>query len=289
MANKKSKQIKYTTKNFEREFPDNDTCLEWLKNYRFPEGIECPTCKKITKFYRIKNRPCYKCDICGDEVYPLANTIFHKSSTPLKTWFQAMYYMSTTRSGRSAKELQRITGVTYKTAWRMFKQIRSLLGEDSPKLNGIVEMDETYVGGKSHDSGGRTLSKTPVIGVTQRQGEVRTKVTENVKWATVTPFIIDNVARRSVICTDEFAVYNRLNDKGYIHRTINHRQNQYRKGIVHTNTIEGFCSLVKRGIDGVYHCVSPKYLQSYINEYSFRYNHRYDETPMFRLMLNQIR
>ncbi len=284
------KIAKYTKSDFEKEFPDNDACLEWLKNYRYPDGIHCPVCDRVTKHHKIAKRPCYKCDNCGHEIYPLAGTIFHKSATPLKTWLEAMYWMSTTRSGRSAKELQRITGVTYKTAWRMFKQIRSLMDEDTKPLIGEVEVDETYVGGVRHGKRGRGAEgKSKVLGAAQREGKVIAHVVPDVKRHTLVPFMNKNVDRNAILFTDEFPSYDHMARIGYKHLRIEHHLKVYARGKVHTNSIEGFWSLVKRGIGGVYHSVSPQYLQSYVNEYSFRYNHRNDETPMFRLMLNQIR
>jgi len=285
----KTKQPKFTQKDFNKMFPDDNPCLEWIKNKQYPNGIECPVCKKITKHHKFAKRPVYECDYCGHQVSPLAKTIFRKSATPLKVWFEAMYEMSNTRTGYSAKALQRKTGVTYKTAWRMFKQIRKLLSENTPLFSGIVEIDETYIGGVHHGRTGRGAGgKTPVIGIVERKGDVGTKVVDNLKWSTVMPYIAENVAKRSVICTDEFNIYDGLNHSSYIHRTINHSENQYANGLIHTNNIEGFWSLVKRGISGCYHHVSPKYLQSYINEYSFRYNHRDDETAMFVNVLNQV-
>ncbi len=285
---------KYTKKDFEAEFPTNDACLEWLKNYRYPDGITCLTCGKVTKHHKIVKRPCYKCDVCGHEIYPLAGTIFHKSATPLKTWLEAMYWMSTTRSGRSAKELQRITGVTYKTAWRMFKQIRSLLDEGN-QASGDVEADETYWGGKEKNKhankrldGCRGVQgKQAVIGVVERGGKVTATILPNTTVPTMHKFIYENVKSASTIYSDEHSGYIGL--IGYKHLSVKHHAGEYVKGTAHTNTIEGFWSLVKRGIDGVYHAVSPKYLQSYVNEYSFRYNHRKSATPMFHLMLNRVR
>ena len=119
---------KYTIKDFDTEFPNDGACLEWIKNLRWPDGIECPECEKVTKHHRVTGRSCYACDYCGHQIFPTAGTIFHKSSTPLRVWFRAIYQMATTRCGISAKQIQRETGVTYKTAWRMFKQIRLLLG-----------------------------------------------------------------------------------------------------------------------------------------------------------------
>jgi transposase-like protein len=219
----------------------------------------------------------------------LAETIFHKSATPLKLWFEAIFEMSTTKTGYSAKCLQRSTGVTYKTAWRMFKQIRSMLGENTGKFSGKVEADETYIGGARTGKRGRGASgKTIVAGVVERQASVSASVVPDVKANTLIPMIQDKVTPNSTIFTDEMPSYNRLNRIGFNHQTIHHAQRIYVKGDIHTNTIDGFWSLVKRGISGTYHHVSPDYLQSYVNEYSFRYNHRKDEKPMFQSFLNQI-
>jgi transposase-like protein len=286
----KTKQAKYTGKYFDNEFTDNDACLEWLKIYRWPDGIECPTCKKVTKHHKRTNRPSYECDNCGHEVFPTAGTIFHKSPTPLRVWFEAIFWMATTRSGHSAKELQRRTGVTYKTAWRMFKQIRTLLDEHPGMFKNEVEVDETYVGGSRHGARGRGAEgKTAVIGIAQRHGKVISQVVTDTKRSTVMPLINKNIVKRSMVYTDEYPVYDAIDKFGYEHEEVNHSIGQYVNGNASTNTIEGYWSLVKRGISGVYHAVSPKYLQSYLNEYQFRYNHRLEERPMFLTMLHQIR
>lgn len=280
---------KYTIKDFEAEFPNDDACLEWIKNLRWPNGIECPECEKVTKHHRVTGRSCYACDYCGHQVFPTAGTIFHKSSTPLRDWFRAIYQMATTRCGISAKQIQRETGVTYKTAWRMFKQIRTLLNEDTGFMSGVIEVDETYIGGKRKGKRGRGASgKTIVAGVVQRKAKVSASVVPNVKSMTLLPMIQGKALPNSTIYTDEMPSYNRLDHMGYNHETIHHANKVYVNGDIHTNTIDGFWSLVKRGIVGVYHSVSPDYLQSYVNEYSFRYNHRKDETPMFQTFLNRI-
>ena len=142
------KQNQYTIKDFKKDFPDDDACLEWLKMPRWPDGIFCDKCQKITKHHHVTNRKAYACDVCGNHVYPMAGTILEKSSTSLSTWFHAMFLMANTRCGISAKQLQRETGVTYKTAWRMFKQIRSMLDDDVSLEGSSVEVDETYIGGK---------------------------------------------------------------------------------------------------------------------------------------------
>jgi transposase len=285
----KTKQTKFTKKDFNKMFPDNDTCLEWLKNHIYPQGIECPICKKVTPYYKLHKRPVYACDICRHQVSPLNNTIFEHSSTPLKTWFEAIFEMSTTKTGYSAKCLQRSTGVTYKTAWRMFKQIRSMLGDNSGKMSGKVEADESYFGGARQGKRGRgASSKTIVAGVVERQGSVSAYVVPDVKANTLIPMIQNKVALNTTVFTDEMPSYNRLNRIGFNHETIHHAQRIYVNGDIHTNSIDGFWSLVKRGISGTYHSVSPDYLQSYVNEYSFRYSHRKDDKPMFQSFLNQI-
>jgi transposase-like protein len=285
----KNIQRTYTAKQFETQFPNDDACLEWLKNRRWPNGIECPVCKRVTKHHKLTKRPVYECDHCGHQVSPLAGTIFHKSTTSLKVWFDAIYEMATTRSGFAAKALQRKHGVTYKTAWRMYKQIRTLLDESPPIFSGEVEVDETYIGGVRRGKRGRgAKGKVVVIGIIQRQGRVMATAVPNVKRSTLLPFVAENISPDAVLYTDEFPSYDHITRFGYKHKRIQHSAKVYVSGQVHTNNIENFWSLIKRGISGVYHAVSPKYLQSYLNEYAFRYNHRRDETPMFELMLNQL-
>jgi transposase-like protein len=230
-------------------------------------------------------------------VHPTAGTIFHKSPTPLTTWFYAIYLMASTRCGISAKQIQRETGVTYKTAWRMFKQIRSMLGENDPiggKGKG-VETDEMYYGGYRKAGSGRCLrgdrGKTPVVGMVERKGRVIARTVENAQGATLLPIIREYVMPKTTIFTDELPSYHgisHMKSRGYEHKRINHSERVYVMGDVHTNTIEGFWSLVKRGISGVYHSVGHHYLQTYLNEYSFRYNRRFDVQPMFTSFLKQI-
>src|ERR1700691_3433026 len=169
------KELRYTVEDFHKRFPDDDACLEQIKEQRFPQGItHCRKCLKSRKHYRVKGRTAYACETCGNHIFPLAGTIFEKTSTSLKTWFYAMYLMGSTRCGISAKQIQRETGVNYKTAWRIFKQVRSLLSEGNLQLEGpTVEVDETYIGGKRKGSRGRALSGdkklVPVVGIVQRQ------------------------------------------------------------------------------------------------------------------------
>lgn len=282
--------IKYTLKDFQAQFPDDASCLEWLKTYRYPEGIFCKNCEKVTKHHLMTSRHSFSCQECGNHVHPTAGTIFHKSPTPLTTWFYTAYLMAQTRGGISAKQIQRETGVTYKTAWRMCNLIRRMLDEDKDPFSGEVEIDETYVGGKNRGGkrGRGSENKTPVLGVVQRKGKIKAVVVPNTKSKTVLPIIDKTVEKGTQVFTDEYPIYDQLNQMGYSHDRILHSQKIYVIGDVHTNTIEGFWSLSKNGIRGVFHSVSPKYLQAYMNEYAFRYNHRNDVTPMFISFLERL-
>ncbi|XUX01016.1 MAG: IS1595 family transposase [Dehalogenimonas sp.] len=280
---------RYTIKDFNKDFPDDSACLEWLRGYLYPEGIKCKTCDSVTKHHRVTNRACYVCDNCGSQVYPMVGTIFEKSSTSLKTWFYAIFLMSQTRCGISAKQIQRETGVTYKTAWRMFHQIRTLLKDNVGVFKGEAEADETYIGGVRKGKRGRgAKGKTPVVGIVERKGKIATKVVGNCKSSTLQPFVNKHVDWHTKLFTDDYEAYDGLSFYVDTHKKINHSNEEWVRDDVHTNTIEGFWSLMKRGISGVYHAISPKYLQDYVNEYAFRYNHRQDETPMFQSFLAQI-
>jgi transposase-like protein len=174
----------------------------------------------------------------------------------------------------------------------MFKQIRRLMDEKSNPFSGHIEVDDTYMGGRHRGMRGRGAEgKTPVIGLAHRdEGQVLSRVVRDVKTRTILPIIWKQVPRdaQNIIYTDELASYNLVQKLGYTHRRIVHGKGEYARGLTHVNTIEGFWSLVKRGINGVYHAVSPKYLQSYLNEYGFRYNHRKSQTPMFHLLLGRV-
>ena len=286
----KSKMERYTFEKFNREFPDDAACLEYLKNSLYPDGIHCATCDKVTAHYRVASRPSYSCQFCGNHVHPTADTIFHKSSTSLRTWFYAVYLMSATRCGISAKQIERETGVTYKTAWRMFRQIRSMLNDETP-LGGVgkkVEMDESLIGARTKRKNTPQKERATIFGMVERQGKVKAVVAPDRKMDTLRPLIRQYVLPRTMVFTDDYASYDGLNIRGWRHRRINHSAGIYVDGILHTQTIEGFWSLVKNGIGGVYHSVSHKYLQTYLDEYSFRYNHRRDTQPMFTSFLQQV-
>lgn len=301
----KSSESRYSLVEFMRDFPDDAACLEWLWQTRCvnEDGTTwCPKCetnRHFTRYSMAQQRQSWTCTACGHHVHPTAGTIFHKSSTSLHLWFYAMYLMTSTRCGISAKQLERELGVTYKTAWRMCNLIRKELmyQDDGDTLSGEVEMDETYVGGRRREWGGRSRvnehmvadkpkrgaggrppadhpTKRPVFGMVERGGNVRAWHVEDVKSTTLLPKVLKNVEPGSVVYTDEYQSYRPLARNGYEHKTIRHNDHVYVNGDVHTQTIEGFWSQVKRSISGTHHWCSAKHLQGYLNEYVFRYNNR---------------
>jgi transposase-like protein/ribosomal protein L24E len=266
--------MSYNFKDFDAEFPDDATCLGFIFKARYANYI-CE-CGKRDCFHRRTKRRAYQCAFCGVQIYPTAGTIFEKSETSLKSWFFAIFLFAKSKNGVAAKELERQLGVTYKTAHRMGHKIRALMAGKGNPLTGVVEADETYIGGKRSGQRGRgALGKTPVIGVVERRGEVRASVVMNVTADSAIGHIRKNVETTAQVITDELPVYNMAGKFGFAHKRVNHGQGEYVNGRIHTNTIEGFWSQVKRSIDGTHHSVSPKYLQSYVDEFSFRYNHRF--------------
>lgn len=267
--------MRYTFKQFKEEYPDDNTCLDSVFQNRYGDLECCPKCGVVkATFHRVKKRQCYACAHCGHQLYPLADTIFRKSSTPLWNWFYAIYLFSVAKNGVSAKELERHLGVTYKTAWRMCKQIRILMADEGKQLGGdkVVEIDEAYVGDISPN---RVYeNKSIVFGAVERKGRIKVKHVKSSGARVLLPGIEKSIVRGARVTSDKAQVYKTLGRRGYSHTTVNHSKLEYVRGDAHTNTIEGFWGQLKRSLDGTYHRVSPKYLQLYINEFVFRYNYR---------------
>lgn len=279
-------------------FGKEDQCLEYLLKLKYGETKQCPKCNKPFNYSRVAERKNYQCNHCNNVISPCAGTIFHKSETPLTSWFYAIFLFSVSKNGVSAMELQRHIKVTYKTAWRMCKQIRMLFN-DTPKLSGTVEMDEAYLGGKEdnkHESkkiGNKgTQGKTAVLGAVERStdesvGQVVARVVDDTTIKNVVPFIRSKVVLGSTINTDDYNSYYNVKYLGYNHRTVNHSSKEYVNGDNYTNTMEGFWSQLKRSIDGTYHMVSPKHLQAYVNEFAWRYNRR-NLKSLFITLLGEV-
>ncbi|HST33205.1 MAG TPA: IS1595 family transposase [Solirubrobacteraceae bacterium] len=299
----------YSLMEFMRECPDDAACLDMLWRERFAEDghhARCPKCERTRKFHRIKSRPAYSCDSCGHSLYPLAGTIFHKSSTSLHLWFYAIYIMASTRCGVSAKQLERELGVTYKTAWRMFNLIRNkLMVEDGEPLKGDVEVDEASVDGKPRKPQGgsrqiaigptrrseaaklRERSRATVFAAVERGGRIKTTVLESRRGPALKRQVIEWVEPESIVITDEWGAYNGLDRHFLAHSRINHSAGIYVQGDTHTNTVEGFFGNLKTGIRGNYKKVSHRWLQGYLNEFTWRYNHRYSRVSMFHLLVRR--
>lgn len=290
-------QNKFTLKQFHQRFPNDDVCLEEIKQLRFGDTLDCPKCQKHNKFYRVTGRSAYACAFCGHHIYPLKGSIFDHSSTPLTMWFYATYLMAQTRSGMSAKQLERMLGVTYKTAWRMFKQIRQLMADDGLQLFGEVEVDETYVHPdprknnrlNPHKRGRDYADNSQIIfGMVERGGRAKVKHVKSSGSRVLIPEINQHVKPSTQIYSDEWKAYGKLAVWGYRHNTIKHKDGVYVNGAIHTQNVENLWSNIKRGITGVYRHVDPKYLQSYADEYAFRYSHRDQPRQMFDLILANI-
>lgn len=260
------------------QFSDEQKCQKYLEEARWNGQIVCPHCKNDEKIYKFKNGKLYKCGKCRKQFSVRVGTIFEDSQLSLKKWFMAIYLITAHKKGISSLQLSKDIGVTQKTAWFMLHRIRHAIKAksfDKPLLSNIVEVDETYVGGKHHGKRGRgSENKTPVMGIVERHGKIRTKKLDNVKKATLQNEILKNVDKEAVVMTDDWLGYNGLS-KLFEHYVINHSKDVFVvDGIIHTNTIDGYWSLFKRGLLGIYHSISKKHLDRYCDEFEFRYNTR---------------
>lgn len=287
-----------TFSEFMRRFPTNDACLDYLKERHYPNGTICPKCAKPTRFHRIKGRSAYSCQYCAHHVFPTAGTIFHKSTTSLQLWFWAIYLISSSKCGISAKQLGREIGVTYKTAHRMLKQIRTLLAEDVGPLSGEVELDETFVGGKPRASHTRGMTrselarhalakKTIVFAAAERGGRVRASVVPQRDKANLIAKSREFVLPESLIFTDEWPAYEQVAPFFKGHRRIKHKQRIYVQDDAGTQNLESFFALFKNSVRGAHHNVSAKYLQNYLDEYTYRWNRRKDDGTIFASILER--
>lgn len=258
-------------------FSDEQVCKDYLVKIRWGSQIVCPHCSHDGKIYKMKKS--YKCSKCRKPFSVTKGTIFENSPIPLQKWFAAIWLITSHKKGISSVQLHKDLGITQKSAWFLLQRVRSAIINNSldTPLNGVVEIDETYIGGKGgkeENTQGRSLkTKKPVLGLVERGGRIVAMKVDNTTKGVLLPIIKENVSDDVELITDGWRSYSTLGDT-YKHTVVKHNKNHYTYGEAHTNTIEGFWSLLKRGIVGIYHSISEKHMNYYINEFNYRYNTR---------------
>ena len=270
----------------QEHFHNEEKARRYLEKIRWSDGIPvCPHCGSKNEHYELKAKKSsselrggvWKCKDCRNQFTVTVGTIFEGSHIPLDKWLFAVQILCSSKKGMSAKQIERMMGITYKTAWFMMHRIRYAMEQNTqlPKLMGIVEVDETYIGGKSKGKRGRgSINKIPVVSLIERKGKVRSFQTDRVTAKNLKEVIRENVDKNSTIMTDEFKSSHGLKKEFQDHQVVNHGQKEYVNGIANTNTVEGYFSLLKRGIIGAYHHISKQHLKRYLAEFDFRYNNR---------------
>lgn len=281
-----------------RTYDSDAKCRQYLEELAWPDGVKCPRCQS-EKISRIEKRNQYDCDSCRYQFSVTAGTIFHDSHLPLWKWFAAVYLMCESKKGMSALQIKRTLGISYKTAWYLCHRVRaaiqSIEGQEEARFAGEVEVDETHIGGKERNKHARqrkhlgrgAVGKLTVIGAIERGGRVRARVIPATDTATLDSFVREAVSQNvRLIATDEHSGY-RLLGADYNHGVVAHSKGEYVVGAIHTNTIESFWSLLKRGIVGSYHKVSKEHLPTYVAEFEFRFNNR-KNPHLFRDTLKRL-
>lgn len=268
-----------------KHFSDENAARELLTQMRWPNGVACPRCGGADP-YTLKPKASgknparqglYKCRACRQQFSTTTGTIFESSHVPVSKWLLALHLICASKKGMSALQLQRMLGITYRAAWFVMHRLRCAMAERDgifTKLTGVVEMDETYIGGRRRSNTVKQ-PKIPVVALVQRTGRVVARPMETVNVNNIGRLIEERVSHNATLMTDEAAVYRSFtDDAGMKHHAVNHRRDEYVRGNVHSNSVEGFFSLLKRGINGTFHHVSKGHLSRYVDEFSFRYNTR---------------
>lgn len=283
-----AKETKYSIRDLRRDFPTEQACLEFIFNTLHSQKCSCGG-----EYKPVKNRKQFQCGRCRFQIAPTANTIFHKSDTPLSLWFHAIWVFSNAKSGISAKELERQLGVTYKCAWRILSLIRKALKQSDRKLSGTVEIDTGYFGGKGNAGRNnarlkQAMAKKSVVTIAvERGGAIRAEVMPDSTAITMEDFIERNVEVGSRIMTDGSPVFIR-SEKTHTREKVLHKRGEYVRDDVHINTIETFFAHLKRSMRGTYKVISKQHLQSYLDAFVFHYNNRHNDNERFVSLMGAL-
>lgn len=284
-----AKEAKYSLRDLQKDFPDDDTCLDFIFN-----ALHSKECSCGGRYRKLKRRRQYQCSQCRYQIAPTANTIFHKSCTPLTLWFHAIWVFSNAKSGISAAEIERQTGVTQKSAWRIMKQIRKALKQDEVKLTGDIEIDSAYIGGKGRINKKKNVTLSHIMAkkiyinvAIERDGRMKAEVTPTLSSACMEDFIRRNIEPKgATLFTDCSSVYKRT-DKTYDRKSVNHSI-RYAENGVHVNRVERFFSHLKTSVRGTYKSLSKHHFQSYLDAFVFHYNNRDNDRRRFEVLLDTL-